>query len=195
VAQEAIARARRGDGPTLIEAETYRFRGHSLADPDELRSKEEKAKYQVGVATRPNLERAQTSRCRRRRRAVLPSLHLLSTRGVAPLDRAARRPGDVLTARGAAVGGTRVIVATVGLFDAKLLNPFRRGWPRLCPLQARDPIPQLKAYMLKNGLATEADIKELEEKVGTSRAGLGAATVDRLTDSAAKPPAPAAKAC
>jgi hypothetical protein len=45
VAQEAIARARRGDGPTLIEAETYRFRGHSLADPDELRSKEEKAKY------------------------------------------------------------------------------------------------------------------------------------------------------
>jgi hypothetical protein len=47
VAQEAIARARRGDGPTLIEAETYRFRGHSLADPDELRSKEEKAKYAV----------------------------------------------------------------------------------------------------------------------------------------------------
>jgi pyruvate dehydrogenase E1 component alpha subunit len=47
VAEEAIARARRGDGPTLIEAETYRFRGHSLADPDELRSKEEKAKYAV----------------------------------------------------------------------------------------------------------------------------------------------------
>lgn len=45
VALEAIARARRGDGPTLIEAETYRFRGHSLADPDELRSKEEKAHY------------------------------------------------------------------------------------------------------------------------------------------------------
>lgn len=42
VAAEAIARCRRGDGPTLIEAETYRFRGHSLADPDELRSKEEK---------------------------------------------------------------------------------------------------------------------------------------------------------
>lgn len=42
VAIEAIARARRGDGPTVIEAETYRFRGHSLADPDELRSKEEK---------------------------------------------------------------------------------------------------------------------------------------------------------
>ncbi len=41
-ATEAIARARAGEGPTLIEALTYRFRGHSLADPDELRSKEEK---------------------------------------------------------------------------------------------------------------------------------------------------------
>lgn len=42
VAQEAVARARAGEGPTLIEALTYRFRGHSLADPDELRSKDEK---------------------------------------------------------------------------------------------------------------------------------------------------------
>jgi pyruvate dehydrogenase E1 component alpha subunit len=42
VAQEAVARARAGEGPTLIEALTYRFRGHSLADPDEMRSKEEK---------------------------------------------------------------------------------------------------------------------------------------------------------
>ena len=44
---EAVARARRGEGPTLIEAETYRFRGHSLADPDELRTKEEKDHYAV----------------------------------------------------------------------------------------------------------------------------------------------------
>jgi pyruvate dehydrogenase E1 component alpha subunit len=42
VAQEAVARARAGEGPTLIECLTYRFRGHSLADPDELRSKDEK---------------------------------------------------------------------------------------------------------------------------------------------------------
>ena len=47
VALEAVERARRGEGPTLIEAETYRFRGHSLADPDELRSKDEKAAYAV----------------------------------------------------------------------------------------------------------------------------------------------------
>ena len=42
VALTAIERARLGEGPTLIEALTYRFRGHSLADPDELRSAEEK---------------------------------------------------------------------------------------------------------------------------------------------------------
>lgn len=42
VAQEAVTRARAGEGPTLIECLTYRFRGHSLADPDELRSKSEK---------------------------------------------------------------------------------------------------------------------------------------------------------
>ena len=76
VAMEAVARARRGDGPTLIEAETYRYRGHSLADPDELRSKDEKAHY-----------------------------------------------------------------------------------------SKRDPIPQFKAYMLKNGLATEEEIKALEKSV------------------------------
>lgn len=42
VAREAVARARAGEGPTLVEALTYRFRGHSLADPDELRATDEK---------------------------------------------------------------------------------------------------------------------------------------------------------
>ena len=40
-AGEAIERARRGDGPTLIEARTYRFFGHSLGDREEYRSREE----------------------------------------------------------------------------------------------------------------------------------------------------------
>ena len=42
VTLRALNRARSGEGPTLIEALTYRFRGHSLADPDELRSVAEK---------------------------------------------------------------------------------------------------------------------------------------------------------
>ena len=41
-AQRAVKRARSGEGPTLLECLTYRFRGHSLADPDELRSEDEK---------------------------------------------------------------------------------------------------------------------------------------------------------
>ncbi|BAC90785.1 pyruvate dehydrogenase (acetyl-transferring) E1 component subunit alpha [Gloeobacter violaceus] len=45
VAKEAVERARTGGGPTLIECTTYRFRGHSLADPDELRDPAEKAHW------------------------------------------------------------------------------------------------------------------------------------------------------
>ena len=41
VAQEAINRARRGDGPTLIEAVTYRWYGHSAVDPANYRTQEE----------------------------------------------------------------------------------------------------------------------------------------------------------
>ncbi|GKB56298.1 pyruvate dehydrogenase E1 component subunit alpha-3, chloroplastic-like protein [Tanacetum coccineum] len=37
VAMGAISRARRGEGSTLVECETYRFKGYSLADPYELR--------------------------------------------------------------------------------------------------------------------------------------------------------------
>ncbi len=40
--QKALKRARAGEGPTLLECLTYRFRGHSLADPDELRAEQEK---------------------------------------------------------------------------------------------------------------------------------------------------------
>ena len=40
-AGEAIDRARGGGGPTLIEARTYRFYGHSLGDREEYRSREE----------------------------------------------------------------------------------------------------------------------------------------------------------
>ncbi|MEK6709602.1 MAG: thiamine pyrophosphate-dependent dehydrogenase E1 component subunit alpha [Nitrospinota bacterium] len=41
--REAVARARRGEGPTLIEAKTYRFFGHSRGDPQfgPYRTKEE----------------------------------------------------------------------------------------------------------------------------------------------------------
>ena len=37
----AVERARKDCAPTLIEVETYRFRGHSISDPGNYRSKEE----------------------------------------------------------------------------------------------------------------------------------------------------------
>lgn len=40
-AQKAYSRARKGEGPTLIECKTYRWRGHSERDPRDLRPKEE----------------------------------------------------------------------------------------------------------------------------------------------------------
>jgi pyruvate dehydrogenase E1 component alpha subunit len=38
---EAIRRARDERQPVLVQADTYRFRGHSMADPEEYRSKEQ----------------------------------------------------------------------------------------------------------------------------------------------------------
>lgn len=41
ITKEAVERARRGEGPTLVEAKTYRFKGHSKSDKNVYRSKEE----------------------------------------------------------------------------------------------------------------------------------------------------------
>jgi len=40
-ADEAVERARRGEGPSFLECKTYRFSGHSRTDPGTYRSAEE----------------------------------------------------------------------------------------------------------------------------------------------------------
>jgi pyruvate dehydrogenase E1 component alpha subunit len=70
---EFVERTRADSRPRFIEAVNYRFRGHSVVDPDKYRSDEEKATWrksdpvlrfeheleQAGIATREELERIQ----------------------------------------------------------------------------------------------------------------------------------------
>ena len=60
VAREAVDRARRGEGPTLIEADVYRFTPHSSDDDDRsYRSREEVAEWKARdplIVTRRRLQ-------------------------------------------------------------------------------------------------------------------------------------------
>jgi pyruvate dehydrogenase E1 component alpha subunit len=66
-AEEAVARARRGDGPTLLECKTFRVRGHFEGDPQRYKPQDEQAEWKgrdpltrfrayLGAPGRPGVE-------------------------------------------------------------------------------------------------------------------------------------------
>ncbi|HEU0001798.1 MAG TPA: pyruvate dehydrogenase (acetyl-transferring) E1 component subunit alpha [Ktedonobacteraceae bacterium] len=59
--KRAVERARNGEGPTLLEVKTYRFRGHSMTDPAYYRTREEEHQWRntrdpIGIFEKKLLE-------------------------------------------------------------------------------------------------------------------------------------------
>jgi pyruvate dehydrogenase E1 component alpha subunit len=107
VARTAVDRARSGDGPSLIEAVTYRHGGHSRADPGKYRPDEEVAAWKARdpvPAYRTHLLAAGITE------AVLDSLEAVARDAVAAAEaeaRAAPEPaGEVLETQLWANGGS-----------------------------------------------------------------------------------------
>ena len=93
-ARRAVDRARAGDGPSLIEAVTYRHGGHSRADPGKYRPDDEVAAWKARDPI-PALPRAARGG-RRRRRPTLDAIEAETREAVAAAEAEARAaPGAV----------------------------------------------------------------------------------------------------
>ena len=56
-AKELVERARRGEGPSILECKTYRLKGHFVGDPEMYRTREEVQKVQEDTDPIPRFEK------------------------------------------------------------------------------------------------------------------------------------------
>ena len=98
---EAVERVREERRPLLVEAVTYRFRGHSMADPEQYRTKEEVAHWRErdpipafgSTARARGRDRRGRARAHRRARRSRAS----TRRSSSPTPRRSRRPSRCTT--------------------------------------------------------------------------------------------------
>ena len=121
VMREAIRRAREERQPILVEAVTYRFRGHSMADPEEYRTKEQVAEWRKRDPITRSPSGSSTRAC--------------STRSEAEeLDAGGRRSGSTRRSR-----SPTVAVPGAGVALRRHLRPRRPGRGLVLGRRARPP--------------------------------------------------------
>jgi pyruvate dehydrogenase E1 component alpha subunit len=166
VLSEAIRRVREERQPVLVEAITYRFRGHSMADPEQYRTKEEVAHW--------------------RERDPLPAFgELLVREGVIDEDGRTRIDEQAIARVDAAVefADASPFPTPESLYDdVYVLDQEVRGWysvqttdvaggavPDDAPPAANDEIPQQLTDALAAGEDSRESAAALEPETGTSR--------------------------
>ena len=101
VVSDAIRRVREDRRPLLVEAVTYRFRGHSMADPEQYRTKEEVAQWRARDPIPAFGEQLVRAGVHRRVRARAASTHEQSrawtTPWRSPTPRRSPRPSRCMT--------------------------------------------------------------------------------------------------